>query len=126
MRTIRILLVDDNASFLEAAARFLASDKKIEIVGQLSSGLEAIDQLHRFRPDLIIMDLAMSTINGLEATRSIKAKPNAPRVIILTLHDNPEYRSASQAALADGFVAKSEFGVQLIPLIHSLFETQEA
>lgn len=126
MRTIRILLVDDNASFLEAAARYLASDKKIEIVGQLSSSLEAMDQFHSLQPDLIIMDLAMPTINGLEATRSIKAQPNAPRVIILTLHDNPEYRSASQAVLADGFVAKSEFGAQLIPLIHSLFSAQEA
>jgi DNA-binding NarL/FixJ family response regulator len=61
-------------------------------------------------------------MNGLETTKQIKSEENPPRVIILTLHDNDEYRVASEAANADGFVAKSEFGVDLIPLIESLFE----
>ena len=124
MNTIRILLVDDNSAFLEAAARFLAADAGIEIVGLLSSGHEVIEQFQQLQPDVIILDIAMPNINGLEVARSIKAHPDAPRVIILTLHDNPEYRSASQAARADGFVPKSEFGAQLIPMIHSLFAAQ--
>ncbi len=126
MRTIRILLVDDNFSFLEAAARFLASDTNIEIIGQISSSLDAIQQVGQLQPDLILMDIAMPEVNGLEATRSIKAQPNAPRVIILTLYDNQEYRTASKAVKADGFIAKSEFGAQLLPLIHSMFSTQQA
>jgi len=125
MRTIRILLVDDNFNFLEAAARFLASDTHIEIVGLVSSGQDALQQIEQLQPDLILMDIALPEVNGLEATRNIKAQPNPPRVIILTLYDNPEYRSASKAAKADGFIAKSELGAQLLPLIHSMFGVQQ-
>jgi DNA-binding NarL/FixJ family response regulator len=66
--------------------------------------------------------LAMPGINGLETTRRIKEETEAPRVIILTLHDNPEYRAASESVNADGFIAKSDFGAKLIPLIHQIFE----
>jgi DNA-binding NarL/FixJ family response regulator len=60
-------------------------------------------------------------MNGLDATREIKSDPNAPRVIILTLHDNPEYRAAAKAVRADGFITKTEVDLQLLPLIHQLF-----
>ncbi|MEM2126059.1 MAG: response regulator transcription factor [Candidatus Methanosuratincola sp.] len=122
MQLIRTLLVDDSPEFLDAAERFLSSDPNIEIVGSALSGKEAIEQIAALNPDLVLMDLAMPGINGLETTRRIKAEPEAPRVIILTLHDNPEYRAASESVNADGFVAKSDFGVELIPLIRLIFE----
>jgi DNA-binding NarL/FixJ family response regulator len=125
MALIRTLLVDDNPEFLDAAGRFLASDPDIEIVGSAISGLEAIQQVSLLNPDLILMDLAMPGINGLETTRRIKAEPGSPRIIILTLHDNPEYRSASNSVNADGFIAKSDFGSDLIPLIRLIFEKEE-
>lgn len=124
MSLIRTLLVDDSPDFLDAAAHFLSSDPQIEIVGVSLSGQEALDRLPGIDPDLILMDLAMPDLSGLEATRRIKTQPNAPRVIILTLHDNQEYRRASQAAQADGFMTKSDVGVNLLPLIHSLFELE--
>jgi DNA-binding NarL/FixJ family response regulator len=122
MNLIRTLLVDDSPEFLEAAGRFLASDPDIEVVGSALSGKEAIEQVALLNPDLILMDLAMPGINGLETTRRIKEETKAPRVIILTLHDNPEYRAASESVNADGFIAKSDFGAKLIPLIHQIFE----
>ncbi len=120
MPRIRLLLVDDSPEFLEAAANFLSTDPEVEVVGQARSGQDALEQVARTRLDIVLMDLAMPGINGLETTRRIKARPDAPRVIILTLYDNPSYRSLAQAAGADGFVAKSEFGSQLLPLIHQL------
>lgn len=72
-------------------------------------------------PNLVLMDLAMPRMNGLEATRHIKAQPSAPYVVILTLNDSSEYRLASEAVGADGFVTKSEIGTTLLPLIDSLF-----
>ena len=122
MQVIRTLLVDDSSDFLDAAMRFLSSDPQIEIIGHSLTGTDAIQDVKRLHPDLVLMDLAMPGMNGLETTRQIKETPNAPLVIILTLHDNYEYRMASKAVHADGFIPKSEFGVQLLPHIYALFE----
>ncbi len=122
MTLVRTLLVDDSAEFLGAAVRFLATDPQIEIVGRALSAREAIEKVARLQPDLVLMDVAMPEMNGFAATRQIKDRPNPPRVIVLTLYDNDEYRAQARAAGADGFVAKSEFGTQLLPLIHTLYQ----
>lgn len=117
---VRILLVDDSPEFLESAARFLSADSQVEVVGCALSGREALEQVALLQPDLVLMDLALPDMHGLEATRHIKVQAGAPHVVILTLYDNPEYRTAAKAVGADGFVAKSEFGTQLLPLLHRL------
>ena len=121
MLPIRILLVDDSPEFLETATRFLSADARIEIAGRALSGADAIEQVARVHPDLVLMDWGMPGMSGLEATHRIKAGPGAPGVVIVTLHDDIEYRGAAQAAGADGYVTKSEFGQALFPLIHALF-----
>jgi DNA-binding NarL/FixJ family response regulator len=125
MAPIRVLLVDDNLEFLDATERFLSTDSWLEIIGHTLSGEEALKKTSSLNPDLVLMDLAMPQMNGLETTRLIKALPDAPRVIILTLYDNSEYRSASEAVHADGFIAKSDLGIQLLSLIHNLFEDEQ-
>ena len=122
MLPIRILLVDDSPEFLESATRFLSADPRIEIVGRALSGAEAMEQVTRAQPDLVLMDCRMTGMNGLEATRNIKAWPGAPSVIILTFYDDAEYRAAARAAGADGYITKSEFGTALLPFIHALFD----
>ena len=122
MTLVRTLLVDDSPEFLGAAAHFLATDSQIEVVGHALSARKAIEEVTRLQPDLVLMDVAMPGMNGFAATRQIKERPNPPRVIVLTLYDNDEYRAQAQAAGADGFVAKSEFGTQLLPLIHTLYQ----
>jgi DNA-binding NarL/FixJ family response regulator len=120
MPSLRILLVDDSLAFLESATRFLAMDKKLEIVGRVLSGEEALVQVTQLCPDLVLMDMAMPGMNGLEATRQIKERSSSPYVVVLTLNDGSEYRTAALAVGADGFVTKSEIGTALLPLIHSL------
>jgi DNA-binding NarL/FixJ family response regulator len=122
MELIRTLLVDDSLEFLEASQRFIASDPEIEIVGTATSGKEAIQKVIQLQPDLVLMDITMPGLNGLEATRKIKALSDPPQVIILTLYDHPEYQAASEAVRADGFVSKSDFGSGLLKTIHQLFE----
>jgi two-component system invasion response regulator UvrY len=121
MKPIRVLLVDDNAQFLRTASRLLAKDARIIIAGEVQSGHEALELVKEEAPDLVLMDLAMPGINGLDATRQIKQHTNAPLIIILTFYDNAEYRDAARLAGADGFVAKSELGTKLAPLIQGLF-----
>ncbi|MBW4670197.1 MAG: response regulator transcription factor [Cyanomargarita calcarea GSE-NOS-MK-12-04C] len=121
MPPLRILLVDDSLTFLESATRFLAIDARLEIVGRVLSGEDALEQMPQLCPDLVLMDLAMPGMNGLEATRQIKAKESAPYVVVLTLSDGSEYRTAVEAVGADGFITKSEICTALLPLIHSLF-----
>jgi DNA-binding NarL/FixJ family response regulator len=121
MAPLRILLVDDSAEFLESAARFLAMRADLNLVGSASSGDDAIARALELKPDLVLIDLAMPGMNGLEATRLLKARAEAPRVVIMTLHDNNEYREAAREVAADGFISKSAIGSQLFPMIASLF-----
>jgi DNA-binding NarL/FixJ family response regulator len=125
LTTIRTLLVDDNREFLESAKKFLAGHRRFEIVGEALSGYEALARVDELCPDLALMDLRMKGLNGLEATRLLKARPRPPCIIITTLYDNPEYRAAALAARADGFIAKSELGAQLLALVERLFSGQE-
>lgn len=125
MSPIRVLMVDDSFEFLEALGRYLSADSAIEIVGNLQSANDAVEQVAVLKPDLILMDLAMPGMNGLEATRLVKRQPAAPRIILLTLYDNSEYRSAASAAHADGYVVKSDLRGMLLPLIHSLANQEQ-
>lgn len=125
MLPVNVLLVDNSPEFLKSAARFLSVDPRITIAGCAFSGREALEQVALLHPNLVLMDIAMPGMNGLRAARHIKAQPDAPCVIILTLYDNTEYRAAAAAVGADGFVAKREFGTKLLPLIRTLFTRAE-
>jgi two-component system NarL family response regulator len=120
MKPLRILLVDDHAEFLNAATTFLAERPGIEIVGKARSGREAVNQTPILMPDLVLIDLMMTEMGGLEATRLLKRLPDPPTVIIVSLHDDQSFRAAAREAGADGFVAKREFSKQLMPLLEKL------
>jgi DNA-binding NarL/FixJ family response regulator len=118
--TIRILLVDDSPVVLHSIAQLLIAESQIQVIGQADSGETAIAQVQQLRPDLVVMDLAMPEMNGLEATRHLKRQPAPPKVILLTLYNNAEYSRAARLAGADGFITKSEAGASLLPLIYKL------
>jgi DNA-binding NarL/FixJ family response regulator len=120
----RILLVDDNPTFLDAAVHALTVDPRIEVVGSALSGQEGLELVMQKRPDLVLMDVAMPGMNGIEATRLIKARPNAPRVVILTSHDLYHYRTAAKAVGADNFISKADFDSHLFPLLETLLTEQ--
>jgi DNA-binding NarL/FixJ family response regulator len=123
---IRVLLVDDNASFLEIESNFLSRQPEFKIVGSATSGEGALTQVVNLRPDLVLMDLTMPGMNGMQATSQIKKQPNAPRIIIVTLHDQPAYREMCENAGADGFITKDNFGAALVHMIHGLFDPTPA
>ncbi len=121
---IRVMLVDDNLDFLRSAKNFLKLIPTLQLICSVTTGQEALDQIPTLKPNLVLMDWAMPEMSGLETTRQIKARKDAPRVVILTMYDFPQYRKAAQSAGADGFISKSDWIDQLIPIIqHLFFET---
>jgi DNA-binding NarL/FixJ family response regulator len=121
MSAVQVLLVDDNLDFVQVAAEFLAADPDIEITGVATSGERALELADSYHPDLVIMDLAMPGMGGLEATRQLKARPNPPAVIILSLYSDEAYLEQARRAGADEEVSKSDLGVALLPLIRQMF-----
>ncbi len=120
MQSLRVLLVDDNQAFLDLAARQLATDARVQIVGHAQSAEEALERVQSTKPDLVLLDIGLPRMNGLEATRQIKARLGPPQVVLVTIHDSPGYRAAGMAAGADGFIVKEEFDTQIAPLIETL------
>ena len=118
---VRILLADDSPDFRRQAARFLAAEPGYEVIAFAASGAEALEKSEQFKPDVILMDLSMPGMNGFEATRRLKARAGAPRVVIMTLNGGAPYRAFSEAALADGFISKAEFVEDVKALLQNLF-----
>src|SRR5262245_61164268 len=120
MESIKVLVVDDNAKFLESAVRFLATEPGVAVVGQASSGREAIDMVEILRPDVVLMDVTMPGMSGLEAARRIKAGAAAPKVLVISMHDSPAHRMAAEDAGVDGYVGKWEFAGSVVAAIKAV------
>ncbi len=120
MRLRRILIVDDNPTFLAAVMSLLPPTEGIEVVGTAGSGREALERMAVLKPDLMLMDLAMPEMNGLEAARHLALLPLRPQIVLMTAHEDKAYRVAALKAGADGFLHKSDLEDQLLPLIETL------
>ena len=110
-----MLLVDDSPLFLEQASAWLSRESDIEVVGCVTSGAAALALAERLKPRVVLMDVAMPGMNGIEATRRLKSLPKPPAVLMLTLDGDPGYRAAAAAAGAEGFVCKSDLATALLP-----------
>ena len=119
MNSISILLADDNPVFLRIAEQFLKTQENIVIVGTASNGREAIARCRSLRPEVILIDLSMPEMSGLEAIPVLRADLPDATIIALTLLGTDSYRQASMTAGADAFVPKAKLSTDLLPAIHS-------
>jgi DNA-binding NarL/FixJ family response regulator len=118
--TIRVLVVDDQ-SMIRAGFRMLLKDEEgIEVVAEAEDGAEAVEKAARFHPTVVLMDIRMPKLDGLEATRRILAADAAARVLILTTFDLDEYIYEALRAGASGFVLKDDPPEQLIAAIRTV------
>lgn len=117
---MRVLLVDDDEAFRATLWRLLTQGERAVQVEEAADGEEALRKVAHRRPDVVLMDLTMPRMNGIEATRRLKTRcPDLP-VIILTVHDDPVYERVARAAGADAFLQKKTAGAALWPALASL------
>lgn len=121
MAPIRVLLVDDSVEFLTSAVNFLSRDARVRVAGVARCGQDGVWLAEELAPNLVLIDLSMPAMDGLTATRHIKAMPHAPRVVILSLHEHSECRRGASDAGADGFIAKSQFTEGVLAEIDAFF-----
>src|SRR4051794_39731861 len=118
--TIRVLVADDQ-SMVRAGFRMLLSDEPdIEVVAEATNGLEAVEKAARFQPTVVLMDIRMPELDGLEATRRILAADPGARILILTTFDLDEYVYEGLRAGASGFVLKDDPPEQLIAAVRTV------
>lgn len=121
MKPKRVLLVDDNPAFMKVAMCFLRTVPGLELVGEATSGEQALELNAALHPDLVLMDISMPGMNGLAATRRIKQQPKAPKVVMVTLHTHTASGTQANDAGADGFLQKDHFVDELPRLLAALF-----
>ncbi len=119
---IRVLLVDDQQLVRAGLRRILAPREGFDVVGECADGSEVVEAVAAFRPDVVIMDARMKNIGGPEATRRLRADPDAPPVLVLTTFDDDEVLSASLRAGASGFQLKDAPGEDLIRAARTVAE----
>jgi DNA-binding NarL/FixJ family response regulator len=110
----RVLLVDDQQLVREGLRRILHADAGFEIVGECADGDEVVDAVARVRPDLIVMDIRMKRVDGVEATRKLRALPDTPPILVLTTFDDDEVLAGALRAGASGFQLKDARGEDLV------------
>jgi DNA-binding NarL/FixJ family response regulator len=115
--TIRVLVADDQSMVRAGFRMLLSGEEDIEVVAEASNGLEAVDKAARFHPTIVLMDIRMPQLDGLEATRRILASDNTARILILTTFDLDEYVYEALRAGASGFVLKDDPPEQLLAAI---------
>lgn len=122
MNKIKIILADDHAILRAGLKLLLEAEDDIEIVGEACDGEDLLNQLEKLTADLIILDLSMPKVNGINILRQLKNNKNfcKIRVLILTMHTEEEYIRESLAAGADGYVEKSAFDTELLTALHTV------
>lgn len=118
--SLRILLVDDNRTFLTAVSQCLAMLPEAEVVGQAYDGADALAKAQALQPDLVLLDIVMPHMTGLEVASQMQTWPHAPLVLFLSLHDNESYRAAAHDLGAVALVGKANFVTDLMPIITHL------
>ncbi len=120
MKNIKILIVDDHEVVRDGLKNILLSLNNVAIVGEAANGEDSISMYDSLKPDLVIMDISMPGMNGIEATRIIKENDPNAKILILTMHDNQEYLNQIIRSGAKGFVLKNTDKEELLDAVKTV------
>lgn len=121
---MRILIVDDHETFRKGIRTLLESTPEIMVCGEAASGLESVEKARSLQPDVILMDISMYGMNGLDATQLIRSQVPTSRIIILSQHDSPHMLSAAIKVGASAYVTKSQVARCLLRSIDAVMKGQ--
>jgi len=114
---IRVLIADDHRLFAEALEVILAADRRIEVVAHAGDGREAVDLAAELRPDVVLMDISMPVLDGIEAAAELRAQASGPRILMLTGSNSRDDVDRARKAGAAGYVTKDRIAAELIDAI---------
>jgi len=117
---VRVLIADDHEVVAEGLKHVVAAQSDFTVVGSVQDGRTAVQRTHELEPDIVVMDIAMPGMNGIEATRAIHERNPRTRVIILSMHSNHEYLYRALQAGASAFIVKRSAARELVEAIHAV------
>jgi DNA-binding NarL/FixJ family response regulator len=117
VKRLTILLADDHTIVRQGLRALLDAEQDLEVAGEVSDGREAVQAVRDLRPDVVVMDIAMPGLNGIEATRQINLEPAAPRVIMLSMYTDMEHVLHALEAGASGYVRKQDADSELVAAV---------
>ncbi len=120
--TIRVLIADDHAVLRAGLRMLLEAQEDMTVVGEAADGSEAIDQVERLEPDVVLLDLTMPKVSGLEAIQQIRAAQPSARVLVLTMHDDESYLRSTLEAGGSGYVLKRAADAELLSAIRAVYQ----
>src|ERR671917_674269 len=118
----RVLIADDHDLVREGLLAVLEDEPDLEVVGEAKNGREALEMCRQMRPDLILMDVRMPEMDGLAATRAIKEELPTTSVVMVTMHENPDYLLEAIRAGAAGYILKDAAGDRLVEAVRRTLE----
>ena len=119
MNRVTVLLADDHTIVRQGLRALLETEPDLKVVGEVSDGREAVAAARTLRPDIVVMDIAMPALNGIEATRQIASGPSPPRVIILSMYADVEHLVHALQAGASGYVRKQDADTELVAALRT-------
>jgi DNA-binding NarL/FixJ family response regulator len=122
--TVRVLIVDDQPIVRRGLKTLLAGSPELEVVDEGSDGVEAVEKAQRFAPDVVLLDISMPRMNGLDACRRIRALAPNCEILIVTQYDSPEVEQNVISAGARGYVLKSRAGRDLLAAVNAVSRHQ--
>ena len=120
MSPYRIVLADDHVMFRQGIKNILEGAEDLEVVGEAGDGLKLLELLKKVTPDMVILDISMPNLRGLEATREIKMISSDVKVLILTMHRDKEYVYSAVSAGAEGYLLKEDADTELFAAIENI------
>ncbi len=115
MSRVRVLLADDHEDFLAIEAQLL--EQEFDVIEKVGNGQASLEEIARLQPDILVLDITMPVMNGIEVARQLQASGSPVKIIFLSVHDDPDYVRAALAAGAIGYVVKCHIASDLLPAL---------